>query len=201
MQADAFEAAGQKDAAVAILQPIVEAYPTNARLKQRLEALKGQAVASASCPYRLSEASNRRSSASSPIRPSPWTKLVAGLLGNSYALVADAVESTADIFSSLIVWGGLRISVRDPNEHYPFGYGKAEPLAATVVSLMLIGASVGIAVEAITEIKTPHHAPEPWTLAVLVVVVITKALLSRRVRSVAAEIGSTAVQAPTRGIT
>ena len=47
------------------------------------------------------------------------TKLVAGLLGNSYALVADAVESTADIFSSLIVWGGLRISVRDPNEHYP----------------------------------------------------------------------------------
>jgi cation diffusion facilitator family transporter len=123
------------------------------------------------------------------------TKLVAGLLGNSYALVADAVESTADIFSSLIVWGGLRISVRDPSEHYPFGYGKAEPLAATVVSAMLMGASLGIAIEAITEIRTPHHAPAPWTLAVLVLVVVTKTVLSRWVRAVASDIGSTAVSA------
>jgi cation diffusion facilitator family transporter len=123
------------------------------------------------------------------------TKLVAGLLGNSYALVADAVESTADIFSSLIVWGGLRISVRDPSEHYPFGYGKAEPLAATVVSAMLMGASLGIAIEAITEIRTPHHAPAPWTLAVLVLVVVTKTVLSRRVSAVASDIGSTAVSA------
>jgi cation diffusion facilitator family transporter len=123
------------------------------------------------------------------------TKLVAGLLGNSYALVADAVESTADIFSSLIVWGGLRISVRDPSEHYPFGYGKAEPLAATVVSAMLMGASLGIAIEAITEIRTPHHAPAPWTLVVLVLVVVTKTVLSRWVSAVASDIGSTAVSA------
>lgn len=58
------------------------------------------------------------------------TKLVAGVTGNSYALVADAVESTADFFSSLIVWGGLRVASRDPDESYPFGYGKAESLAA-----------------------------------------------------------------------
>jgi cation diffusion facilitator family transporter len=122
-------------------------------------------------------------------------KLIAGLLGNSYALVADAVESIADIFSSLIVWGGLRLSVRDPNEQYPFGYGKAEPLAATVVSLMLFGAALGIAVEAVAEIRTPHHAPAPWTLAVLVGVVLIKFGLSRRVGDVAAEIGSTAVKA------
>ena len=122
-------------------------------------------------------------------------KLIAGLVGNSYALVADAVESIADIFSSLIVWGGLRLSVRDPNEQYPFGYGKAEPLAATVVSLMLFGAALGIAVEAVTEIRTPHHAPAPWTLAVLVVVVLIKFVLSRRVGNVGAEIGSTAVKA------
>ncbi len=122
-------------------------------------------------------------------------KLIAGLLGNSYALVADAVESTVDIFSSLIVWGGLRLSLRDPNDQYPFGYGKAEPLAATVVALMLLGASVGIAAEAVGEILTPHHAPAPWTLAVLVVVVGVKALLSRRVGSVASAIGSTAVRA------
>ena len=122
-------------------------------------------------------------------------KLMAGLLGNSYALVADAIESIADIFSSLIVWGGLRLSVRDPNEQYPFGFGKAEPLAATVVSLMLIAASIGITVEAIAEIRTPHHAPEPWTLIVLVVVVIVKTVLSRRVGAVGEQIESTAVKA------
>jgi cation diffusion facilitator family transporter len=122
-------------------------------------------------------------------------KLFAGLVGNSYALVADAVESTTDIFSSLIVWGGLRLSVRDPSEQYPFGYGKAEPLAATVVSLLLIAASVGVALEAINEIRQPHHAPAPWTLVVLVGVVAVKALLSRRIGAVGVDIDSTAVRA------
>jgi cation diffusion facilitator family transporter len=123
------------------------------------------------------------------------TKLVAGLVGNAYALVADAVESTADIFSSTIVWGGLRLASRDPDDAYPFGYGKAEPLAAAVVSLMLLAAAVGIAIEAILEIRTPHNTPAPWTLIVLVGVMATKWLLSRRVRSVGVDIGSTAVKA------
>lgn len=123
------------------------------------------------------------------------TKLVAGLVGNAYALVADAVESTADIFSSTIVWGGLRLASRDPDDAYPFGYGKAEPLAAAVVSLMLLAAAVGIAIEAISEIRTPHNTPAPWTLAVLVGVMVIKWLLSRRVRAVGIDIGSTAVRA------
>lgn len=123
------------------------------------------------------------------------TKLVAGIVGNSYALVADAVESTADIFSSLIVWSGLSVASRDPDETYPFGYGKAESLAAAIVSLMLLGAAVGISIEAIREIVTPHHAPAPWTLAVLVAVVVVKTVLSRRVGHVGRAIGSSAVQA------
>ena len=122
-------------------------------------------------------------------------KLVAGIVGNTYALVADAVESTADIFSSTIVWGGLRLASRDPDDAYPFGYGKAEPLAAAVVSLMLITAAVGIAIEAVNEIRTPHHTPAPWTLLVLVTVVAIKWLLSRRVHAVGTDIGSTAVKA------
>jgi len=86
-------------------------------------------------------------------------KLVAGILGNTYALIADAVESTADIFASLVVWGGLRVASRNPDEDYPFGYGKAESLAAAVVAIMLIAAAGGIAFEAIREIRTPHHTP------------------------------------------
>ena len=123
------------------------------------------------------------------------TKLVAGVVGHAYALVADAVESSADVLSSAIVWGGLAISAQPADESHPFGHGKAEAIAAAVVSIMLIGAAVGIGVQAVREIRTPHHLPAPWTLAVLVGVMLVKWLLSRRVHAVATQIGSTAVRA------
>lgn len=122
-------------------------------------------------------------------------KLIAGVVGNAYALVADAVESSADIFSSIVVWRGLRIASREADEDYPFGYGKAEAIATAVVALMLLGAAVGIAVEAVREILTPHHTPAPFTLAVLVGVVIVKEVLFRRVVAVGNEVRSTAVKA------
>lgn len=122
-------------------------------------------------------------------------KGVAGVLGNSYALIADAVESTADVFSSVIVWSGLRISAREADEEFHFGYGKAEALAAAVVSLFLVGAAIGIAIEAFREIVTPHHAPAPFTLVVLVVVVIVKETLFRRVLDVSQSSDSTALHA------
>ena len=122
-------------------------------------------------------------------------KLVAGILGNTYALIADAVESTADIFASLVVWGGLRVASRNPDEDYPFGYGKAESLAAAVVAIMLIAAAGGIAFEAVREIRTPHHSPAAWTLIVLIVVLIVKFVLFRRVSAIGVDAGSIAVQA------
>jgi len=122
-------------------------------------------------------------------------KLLAGIIGNTYALVADAIESTADVFTSLVVWRGMRVASREPDEDHPFGYGKAEPLAAAVVSLVLLGAALGIAIEAVREIRTPHMTPAPWTLGVLVAVVAVKWTLSRRVRSVGVDLGSTALHA------
>ncbi|HET7550764.1 MAG TPA: cation diffusion facilitator family transporter [Gemmatimonadaceae bacterium] len=123
------------------------------------------------------------------------TKLVAGLVGNTYALVADAVESTLDIFSSFIVWAGLAIAARPADADHPYGHGKAESVAAVGVSFMLIGAAIGIALQAVREILTPHKTPAPWTLGVLVGVMVIKWVLSRRVHAVGAEIGSTAVRA------
>lgn len=122
-------------------------------------------------------------------------KLVAGVAGSSYALVADAVESLADVFSSLVVWGGLRISAREADEQFPFGYGKAETLAGAVVGLALLAAAAGIGVEAWREIRTPHAAPEPFTLAVLVGVVLVKEGLFRTVFRIGDETGSSAVRA------
>ncbi|HEX6036891.1 cation diffusion facilitator family transporter [Longimicrobium sp.] len=123
------------------------------------------------------------------------TKLVAGIVGNTYALVADAIESATDIFSSLIVWRGLHMAARDADDDYPFGYGKAESLATGLVALMLLAAALGIAVQSVREIRTPHLTPAPWTLGVLVAVMAVKWTLSRRVHAVGAEIGSTAVKA------
>lgn len=123
------------------------------------------------------------------------TKLVAGIVGNAYALVADAIESATDILASTIVWGGLRIASREPDEAYPFGYGKAESLAAASVALLIIAAAIGIAVEAISGIRRPHLAPAPWTLGVLVGVIVVKWWLSRHVHAVGADIGSAAVRA------
>lgn len=122
-------------------------------------------------------------------------KFVAGVVGHTYALVADAVESTADIFSSLVVWGGIHIAALPADEDHPYGHGRAEALAGAVVSLLLLGAAVGIAIEAIREIRTPHHAPAPWTLIVLIVVIFIKEILSRWVFSIGEEADSTAVKA------
>ena len=122
-------------------------------------------------------------------------KLVAGLLGNSYALVADAVESSTDMIGSLVVWSGLRIASKDPDELYPFGYGRAEALAAATVSAIMLGAATGIAIEAIAEIRTPHHAPAWWTLLVLAMVIVVKELLAKRVMAVSEVSGSVVVAA------
>ena len=122
-------------------------------------------------------------------------KLLAGILGHSAALIADAVESFADLFSSLVVWGGLRVSARDADEAYHFGYGKAESLSTAVVGIMLIGAALGIAIEAGREALTPHRVPAPFTLVVLVVVVVVKEALFRYVRRGAVRLGSPLVAA------
>ena len=122
-------------------------------------------------------------------------KLVAGIVGHAYALIADAIESSMDLFGSLVVWGGLHITSRPADEDYPYGYGKAETLATVVVSVMLLGAALGIAVAAIGEIRTPHHLPAPFTLVVLAAVVVVKETLFRTVLKVSDETGSPAVEA------
>lgn len=122
-------------------------------------------------------------------------KLVAGLVGNSYALVADAIESSTDTIGSVVVLSGLRIASRDPDEFYPFGYGRAEPLAAATVAAIMLGAAAGIAIEAVREIRTPHHAPAWWTLLVLALVVVVKEQLAKRVMAASVATGSVIVAA------
>jgi cation diffusion facilitator family transporter len=122
-------------------------------------------------------------------------KIMAGFFGNSYALIADGIESTADIVTSLVVWGGLRVSVAPADERHPYGYGKAEALAGIVASLALLAAAATIAVQSVREIRTPHHLPHWSTLLVLVLVVATKLILARWMGDIGAEAESTSLQA------
>lgn len=106
-------------------------------------------------------------------------KIAAGLAGSSWALVADGIESIADIFSSFVVWSGLRLSAMPPDEKHPYGHGKAEPIAAIVVSLILLAAATLIAVQGVQEIRRPHGPPALYTLPVLLGVVVVKEVLFR----------------------
>lgn len=121
-------------------------------------------------------------------------KIAAGLWGNSYALVADGIESGVDVFSSLVVWKALRVSTKPADREHPYGHGKAESLAGVLVACVLLLAALFIAVQSVREIVQPHHAPEPFTLAVLLGVVVLKESLFRFVRRAGDRLGSTALK-------
>lgn len=124
-----------------------------------------------------------------------FVKIFSGIIGHSYALIADGIESTTDVFSSVVVYSGIRIAARPPDDNHPFGHGKAEALAAMVVGLALIGAAVGMIIQSVREIITPHHAPAPFTLIVLVVVIVVKELLFRFAIKIGDELSSLSIQA------
>jgi cation diffusion facilitator family transporter len=121
-------------------------------------------------------------------------KTLAGIIGHSHALIADGIESLADIFSSAVVWRGLVVASEPEDEDHPYGHGKAEPIAAAVVATLLLVAALWIGVQAVHEIVRPHSLPAPFTLVVLVVVVVVKETLFRRVLRESTALDSTAVQ-------
>jgi cation diffusion facilitator family transporter len=120
-------------------------------------------------------------------------KVVTGLAGGSYALVADGIESALDIFSALLVWSGLRVSGSAPTERFPYGQGKAEHLAALAAATMLLAAAVGIAWGALREVFVVHQAPAFFTLPVLAGVIVGKEMTYRILRSKGRELGSQAL--------
>ncbi len=120
-------------------------------------------------------------------------KGITGVLGNSYALIADALESVLDIGQSLVVWGGMRIAMSPPDENHPYGHGKAEPIAATVVAFGLVAGAIGLAISCVREIMIPHHTPAPYTLVVLIMVILAKEGLYRYFKYRGTEIQSSAL--------
>jgi len=121
-------------------------------------------------------------------------KIFAGVIGNAYVLIADGIESALDVGGSLVIWSGLTFAARPPDKTHPYGHGKAEPVAAIVVAVGVLAAALGLAIQSVRELFLPHHAPKPFTLAVLIVVVIVKEILYRKVIRFGRDVESTAVQ-------
>jgi cation diffusion facilitator family transporter len=121
-------------------------------------------------------------------------KIFSGIIGNSYALIADGIESLTDIFTSSIVLTGLYFASKPADANHPYGHGKAEPFAGVAVSFGIFIAAMVIVVQSIYEIITPHHAPAPFTLLVLILVIITKETLFRFVIKVGTSVNSIAVK-------
>ncbi|MDB5020521.1 MAG: cobalt-zinc-cadmium resistance protein, partial [Pedobacter sp.] len=124
-----------------------------------------------------------------------FLKAISGHMGHSYALIADATETGADVFSSTLLWIGLKIAMKPADPKHPYGHGKAEPIASVVISLFLMGASVWIGWHALELVRTPHEMPRRFTLYVLMVVMIIKEAMFRYVLKVGNEIQSSAVKA------
>ncbi len=125
-------------------------------------------------------------------------KLAGGLAGHSHALIADAMESLADIFSSLIVWRAVLVAAQPPDREHPYGHGKAEAIAAAVVSTLLLLAALGIAVQAGRQLIPPFQPRDPpqmFTLFILIGVVLVKELVYRYASRQASLAESSAVKA------
>ncbi|PYL65984.1 MAG: cation-efflux pump [Verrucomicrobia bacterium] len=121
-------------------------------------------------------------------------KILGGLFGHAYVLIADGIESALDVAGSFVIWGGLKFAARPPDETHPYGHGKAEPIAAVVVAFGVLAAALGLAIQSGREILTPHHGPAPFTLAILIVVIVVKEILFRYVNRIGRHVESTAVQ-------
>ncbi|MBE9462350.1 cation diffusion facilitator family transporter [Dyadobacter subterraneus] len=119
----------------------------------------------------------------------------AGYFGNSYALIADAIESTSDIFSSLLVLFGIKYSNRPADKNHPYGHGRAEPLITFLVVGFLITSAVVIAYESIENILTPHELPKPFTLFVLGAIIVWKEISFRLVIKKSVETNSSSLKA------
>ncbi|WP_262023842.1 cation diffusion facilitator family transporter [Blastopirellula sp. J2-11] len=91
-------------------------------------------------------------------------KLVGGVLGSSFALISDAVNSLGDSLSSIVVIFGLWYAQRPADEEHPYGHTRAEAIAASNVSMLIMISAIFVGWEAVRRLGTEHASPPVWTM-------------------------------------
>lgn len=124
-----------------------------------------------------------------------FVKLITGIIGNSFAMIADSVESAGDVFSSFIIYMGLKFSAKPSDEDHPFGHGKVEPIISFLVVLFLIVSAGVIAFQAFNNLQSPQKMPKPYTLIVLAGIIIYKEAFYQFVKKRSKQTSSTSLKA------
>ncbi|MCB0324801.1 MAG: cation transporter [Bdellovibrionales bacterium] len=122
-------------------------------------------------------------------------KLVGGIFGNSFALLADAVNSLGDVVTSLAILVALRVAQRPPDTNHPYGHMRAESIAACNVSLLVVLSALLVGWEAIVRLPVQHPIPPRWTLWIAAINVVVKESLYHYKMRVGRRTGSTALRA------
>ncbi len=122
-------------------------------------------------------------------------KLVGGIVGQSFALVSDAVNSIGDSLGSVVVLFALRVAQKPPDPVHPYGHTRAEAVAGLSVAWIIAFSAVLVAWEAITHMFDRHSFPAAWTLWIAAVNVLLKEGLYRVNKSIGQRIGSQSIVA------
>ncbi len=123
-------------------------------------------------------------------------KLFAGIFGRSQAMIADAFHTASDILTSAGVFIGFRIARKPADEHHPFGHGRAESIAAKIVSLILILVGLLVAYGSARKLISGDIAePRYIALFAAVISIIVKEITYKRVISVSEKIHSASLKA------
>ena len=122
-------------------------------------------------------------------------KLIGGLVGQSFALISDAVNSFGDVVTSLAVLFALRVAQQPPDDEHPYGHTRAEAIAGSNIALLVILSALLVGWEAVQRFSVRHALPPVWTLWIAAANVLIKESLYRYKRSVGRRTGSSALMA------
>lgn len=122
-------------------------------------------------------------------------KFIAGTVGNSQAVVADAVHSLSDTITDFSILLGVRYWSKPPDDFHPHGHQRIEALITTMIGLLLAFVAFGIAYNALSTIHEPHASPGVIALAAALVSIFSNELLYRWTVSVGNRIDSAALVA------
>lgn len=107
-------------------------------------------------------------------------KGIVGFMASSKALIADAAHSASDVAGSLAILFGLKVAKQPPDKDHPYGHGKAEPIAAIIVSVLLILVGIEVGISALESLYAGNTvAPKSYALIVIVISIIVKEALFR----------------------
>lgn len=120
---------------------------------------------------------------------------IAGVFGNSHALIANAIESTNDVIASCVVFFGLRYAQKPADKDHPYGHGRIEPIITFFVVFILIISAVIIAHSSIQHFFKPRQSPQIWTLFVVAFFLVWKEVSYRIILRKSKKLNSSALRA------